>query len=157
MESVQSLAWRGDQSLLPRLWLKNPRTASWLSTHRGQQREESLSPLLIKITDSTHIVSLSLWKHTFTPAVSFCWAIQQICKAPESDVWESTRFPEHFYPQWYPAHNKSITNPLDNCIWTVCQGCMVQTDACGKCWWRFLLLCADCRICFTVWSLFVVI
>lgn len=51
-------------------WLKVSTTACWFSTKCRQRIEESLSPSVIKITDSTHIVSA---RRTLTPAACFCY------------------------------------------------------------------------------------
>lgn len=130
------------------LWLKNPRTASWLSTQCGHQIEESLNPLVIKITDGVHIVSLSsrnTHSHTCCVFLQGCTTnLQSACWCLGDDSVSTI-----FLSSVVSCTHKSITNPLANCIWTVCEGCMLQTDACGKCWWRLsLLLWNYCKVLF---------
>lgn len=127
---------------LSRLWLKNPRAASWHNTQYWEQKEKSLNSLAINITDNiTHRLSAFV-KHFHTCyMLGYTNNLQTICWYLEFDSVSST---------FLSCTRKSITNPFANCIWTARECCRLQTDACGKCWWWLsLLLCDYCKF---VWS-----
>lgn len=97
-ETVQAVIEKPQDSLLTQhtMWTADRGITEPLGNKNHRQR--------------THCL-LVLAKHTFTHLLYlFCWAVLQICKAP-ADILETSRFPQHFYPQWYPAHINQLQIP----------------------------------------------
>lgn len=107
-------------------------------------------PLGNKKTQSTHIVSLPLWSTNSHLLYLCAWLYYKFAKSLLLS-WSRLSFFK-FLSLALSCVHKSITNPSANCIWTVCERCMLQTDACGKCRWSSSVAMWLVQICLNRFS-----
>ncbi len=97
-ETVQAVIEKPQDSLLTQhaMWMADRGITEPLGNKNHRQR--------------THCL-LVFTKHTFTHLLYLSAGLYHKSAKASADILETTQFPQHFYPQWYPAHINQLQIP----------------------------------------------